>query len=690
MTAAITPTAPAMLRGPRVGARWVGIACGVLVVGASAGGGLLTHGPGRRSLGGMMHDNVLNNLVNGLVFGAVAMVLMWLRPLHRVGWLLMYVGAANALAVLAEGWALASYHLPLPGRTALAWLGSWSWVTAIFLGATVLPAIYPSGHATTRWGRWIVRVGWSASVVLGLALSGLDDAYDGVAPGRRLGPNPLTRGHFQSILLAVAIVAAVTSVVLSVITIGWTLRRLARARSPEREQLAWLVVSVLPVIVAAVVNAPPVVLFALTLLTTLTLLIGVVRYDVFDVKLILRSGLLYGALIGLAAGAYFVAVAAAGVVSSSHAVPTFFAAGVVAVLAQPAYKSLSRWIGRFVYGDRADPARALGRLGPVLSGPLGPDLEALVAAVAQSLRSPYVEVRAEDEQVLATAGRPQGHTAHEVALSGASGPVGTLRVCWRTPSDPPSRAERALMEVLAVPVAVAVHATRLARDVEESRARVIEVRAAERSRLRSDLHDGVGPSLSGAALGIEAALRSDRPDRTREILGVVHGEIKQLVDEIRCLIEDLGPAGLEHGHLADALHAHVEAVNALGAVHVTVDVGPLPAVDLPIEVALHRIATEAVTNVVRHAAATSAHLSLRCKATTLVLEVCDDGVGLGGSSPGVGRASMRERAESVGGTLTLCDRSPRGTCVHVALPLRATIAPNVRPGAGLPPDGTPR
>lgn len=677
MTAAITPPAPTMLREPRVGTRWVGMACGILVVGASIGGAWLSHGPGHRSLGGMMHDNVLNNLVNGLVFGVVAMVLMWLRPQHRVGWLLMYVAGANALAVLAEGWALASYNVPLPGRTLLAWLGSWSWVTAIFLGATVLPAIYPSGHATTGWGRWTVRVGWSASVLLGLALAGLDDAYDGVAPGHHLGPNPLSHRHFQAIFLAVAIVAAVTSVVLSAVTIGWTLRRLARASSPEREQLAWLVVSVLPVIVAAVVNAPPAVLFGLTLLTTLTLLVGVVRYDLFDVKLILRSGLLYGALIGLAAGAYFAAVAAAGLVSSSNAVPAFFAAGVVAILAQPAYKWLSRWIGRFVYGDRADQARALGRLGPVLRGPLGPDLEALVAAVAQSLRSPYVEVWADDEHLLATAGVPQGHTAHEVALTGVSGRVGTLRVCWRTPSDPPSRAERALMEVLAVPVAVAVHATRLARDVEESRARVIEVRAAERNRLRSDLHDGVGPSLSGAALGIEAALRSERPDQTREILGVVHREMKQLVDEIRCLIEDLGPAGLEHGHLADALRAHVEVVNALDVVDVTADLGPLPTVDLPIEVALHRIATEAITNVVRHSGAASAQLTLRCDGMSLVLEVRDDGVGLGRSTPGVGRGSMRERAESVGGTLTVRDRSAGGTCVRAVLPLQAGAVPNV-------------
>lgn len=670
MTAAMTPPAPVMLRAPKVGARWIGIASGLPVVLAAVAGGWLAHGPGGRSLVGMMHDNVLNNLVNGLVFGIVAMVLMWLRPANRVGWLLMYFGAVNALAIFGEGWALASYHLALPGRVPMAWLGSWIWATALFLGTTVLPAIYPSGRATSRMGRWIVGVGCCASVLFALGLAGLDDVYDGVAPGHRLGPNPLTHSHFQHFFVSVAVLGAATAVVLSAVTIGWMTRRLTRAQSPEREQLAWLVVSVLPVIVAVLLGRP-LVLFAVTLLTTITLLVGIVRYQLWDIKLILRSGLVYGALIGLAAGAYFAAVAAVGAVSHSSAVPTFFAAALVALLARPAYLGLSRWIGRLVYGDRADPARALGRLGPGMSGALGPDLDAVVRGVAESSRSPYVEVRDEDGGLLAASGRPQTHAAHVVTLSLEDGRVGTLRVCWRTPSDPPSRAERALIDALAVPVAVAVHATRLARDVEESRARVIEVRAAERSRLRADLHDGVGPSLSGAALGIEAALRSDRLEHAHEILEVVHGEIKQLVREIRCLIDDLGPAGLEHDRLPEALAAHVEVVNAIGRVRVTASIDPMPPLDLQVEVVMHRIATEALTNVVRHAAATSATLALHCEAASLVLEVCDDGVGLGGSAPGVGRESMRERAESVGGAFSIGDRTPRGTRVRATVPLQS-------------------
>lgn len=302
----------------------------------------------------------------------------------------------------------------------------------------------------------------------------------------------------------------------------------------------------------------------------------------------------------------------------------------------------------------------------------------MVSAVADWTRSPYVEVRGADGQVMARAGDPQGHAAQEVELSQESGPVGTLRVCWRTPSDAPSRAERALVEMLAVPVAVAVHATLLARDVEESRARVVEARASERNRLRADLHDGVGPSLSGAALGLEAALRSEDPARTRDILSVVHREITQLVSEVRCLIDDLGPSGLEHGHLREAIAAHVEAANALGGVQVTCDIGRTPELDFPVEVTVQRIAREAITNVLRHASARTARVSLQHIGPNLVLNVCDDGCGLGQSVPGVGRSSMRDRAESVGGTLTVRDASPMGTTVQAVIPLTSVRTIGVR------------
>jgi signal transduction histidine kinase len=666
VTATASVTAPDVVR--RTWRAWTGPAVGVAVVAASLVGFWLAAGPGRRSMSGLMHDNVLNNTVNGVVIGAIGAILLHLRPGHGVGWLLMYVGAANAIAILGEGWALASFHVGLPGRTVAIWFGSWTWVTAILLGGTVLVAIYPTGHAESRFARSVVRIGWTVSAVLGAALALLDTTYRDVVPGHHVGHNPITGGRFEVPIVAAAVLAAVTGVVTTIVTLVWMVRRLRRSVSPEREQLAWLFLSVVPTIAAAPF-ANPAVMFTVTLVTTVTLVIGIVRYQLFDIKVVLRSGLVYGLLLALAIGGYLGVVELITLVAPSDTVSRLFGAAVVALVVVPAYRWLTGAVGRLVYGDRTDPVRALGRIGRELGGEQGADLGSITGAVAASLRSPYVVVRGADGAVLAHTGRSEGTPVHEVPLRHAGVEVGRLDVAWRTAADSFSATDRRLLDALAGPVAVAVRAAQLAAEVGESRARVIAVRDRERRELRNDLHDGLGPSLSGVALGIEAALRAEDDQRVREILGVVHAEVNGMVKEVRHLIDDLGPAGLEHGGLDLALRSHAEAVAAVGGVQVDVDVAPLPTLAMPVEVALYRVAGEALTNVIRHAHARHASVVLTPAAESVRLVVEDDGRGIGAAPAGVGRSSMAERIASVGGTFTVADRPGGGTVLTAVVPV---------------------
>lgn len=109
-------------------------------------------------------------------------------------------------------------------------------------------------------------------------------------------------------------------------------------------------------------------------------------------------------------------------------------------------------------------------------------------------------------------------------------------------------------------------------------------------------------------------------------------------------------------------------------------VGPVIAVDGPeelgqlpaaVEVAAYRIAVEAVTNAVRHAQASRCDVRIRVDREGIV-EVADDGAGLAADPhEGVGLVSMRERAEELGGTLTVEAASGRGTLVRAGLPLAA-------------------
>jgi signal transduction histidine kinase len=310
----------------------------------------------------------------------------------------------------------------------------------------------------------------------------------------------------------------------------------------------------------------------------------------------------------------------------------------------------------------------------------------MLAAVAKALRSPYVALHGPEGDALASLGSLDDHPVHTLDLEYAGEPVGQLMVAGRTPRDPLGAADRRLLEALAVPVAAAVRASLTAHELAESRSRVLAVREGERRRLREDLHDGLGPSLSGVALGLEAARRSvgTHPERVPDILDVLHGEVDSLVAEVRSIIDDLGPGDVD---LVAAVRSHVEAVAATGEVSVELaESGDLSGVPGEVAVTAHRIAGEALTNAARHARARMIRVALAGQADHLVVEVVDDGTGAVRPRPGgVGLDSMRQRAESVGGVLSVIAVPDQGTRVRAVLPLQAaTWAARSRSGSCSP------
>ena len=127
--------------------------------------------------------------------------------------------------------------------------------------------------------------------------------------------------------------------------------------------------------------------------------------------------------------------------------------------------------------------------------------------------------------------------------------------------------------------------------------------------------------------------------------------------------------------LAGALAQHAASCSTPGGLQVSVDAGPgLPALSAAVEVAAYRIATEAVTNVARHAGARTATVTLTAVEGVLHVEVTDDGRGVSPANRvGVGLTSMRERAEELGGTCTLRSRPGGGSVVSAELPLTGLL-----------------
>ena len=140
-----------------------------------------------------------------------------------------------------------------------------------------------------------------------------------------------------------------------------------------------------------------------------------------------------------------------------------------------------------------------------------------------------------------------------------------------------------------------------------------------------------------------------------------------MVLELKRIVRDLRPTALDQLGLVGALAEFTRKFEGDLEIHLALptDPDPLPAA---VEVAVYRIVTEAVTNVVRHAHAASCWLTMVTGAT-VEIDVIDDGVGIGGQvSDGVGLTAMRERAAELGGAVRFLPNTPRGTHVHVQLP----------------------
>ncbi|MGH3136440.1 MAG: histidine kinase [Gaiellaceae bacterium] len=211
-----------------------------------------------------------------------------------------------------------------------------------------------------------------------------------------------------------------------------------------------------------------------------------------------------------------------------------------------------------------------------------------------------------------------------------------------------------------------------AAELQRSRERLVAAREEERRRLRRDLHDGLGPALAGAALKIEAAENVLATDSgaAADLLESARSEIQGAVADVRRLVHSLRPPALDELGLVGAVREQAERLSVGDHPHVELEapseLEPLPAA---VEVAAYGIALEAMTNAARHADARTCLVRIALNGG-LELEISDDGHGLPDDyRAGVGMASMRERAEELGGTCEIEGVDGHGTRVLALLPM---------------------
>jgi two-component system, NarL family, sensor kinase len=618
------------------------------------------------------------------VLGAplVGALIVWRQPTNRYGWVWCVLGLAVAVRGAAFTYQLWAWLVaPIkPFGWEVAWLGTVAGTMALGLVPLVL-VLFPDGRPpSTRWRPvvWatvVVAVAWTLSTAVAPGPMIFEGSPNPFNPLWRYAlPAELARWLADELGWAVRLLIAVGAVSL--------VARLRQARGPQRQQVKWLAYAA--VLLTAVLVAQRLwdlsgLMLAIPVaigLWALYLAIGiaVLRYRLYDIDRLINRTVVYGLLTAAGVGVYVAVVKGAEwlLAEGVGLGGSLLATAVIAVGFAPARDRLQHWVDRRLYGERHDPVRAMTRLGQRLrDAPGGDVLTGVLQTVCETLRLPAASLVVDKVEVAAY-GRP-GALGESIPLEHEGQRVGALVVSPRTGEQTLGAADRRVLEVLAAPVAVALHAVLLSQELQRSRERLVAAREEERRRLRRDLHDGLGPILTAVTLKADAArsVLAAAPDRADGLLAEVRGDAKQAIGDLRRIIYDLRPAPLDELGLLGALGEQVDRFAPQG-LSVTLQAPPaLPVLPAAVEVAAYRIVTEALTNVARHAQASRATVTVSV-ADDLCLDVQDDGTASTANGdrwrPGTGLQSMNERVAEVGGTLQ-AGPTPTGGRVHAMLPL---------------------
>jgi signal transduction histidine kinase len=639
-------------------------------------------------------DELVTAFVNGLtaVVGAVVALSV---PENLIGWLVLggaaVAGAGEALTeagvhgqLTAPGSVPGSAYLVMFGVTLRALL------SVISIGA--LPAYFPDGHLPgPRW-LWLRRVliGAAGFTIVGGILAPIEtrlgnDWRGPLTPSGSLGQNLEILDLLGVLLTVVAAVGAIAGLVSRWRRRGPIVRQQLLLFACASVVAVAFLASVLVVVIVVKNGSAPRFGFAVAgLPIPIAIAIATLNHGLYDLRRATNRTILWLLISAILVGIYAAVVFTAAAAIPDHRAwwPSAAAAIVTGLLLVPLRDRLQRLVNRVVYGRWREPYEVLSGLAEQLAAAADVDrlLGAAVAELGAELDLRDLSVRDLDHATVAGAAT-EADTSIPLQAYGST--VGSLS--YRRPDRELSQSELRLIRDLARHLGGALHARALLSDLQGARERLVLAREEERRRLRRDLHDGIGPALAGLTLKAETAqalLPPDAPDAARQLQDL-SDEIRATVLDVRRVVEGLRPPALDELGLIGACTQAVErltgAAGLVATVHAEGDLPPLPAA---VEVAAFRIVLEAVTNVVRHAGARQCRVWLAQETQGLTVTIDDDGVGLGTARrDGNGLATMRERAEELGGSLDVID-SAAGVRVHASLP--TSVSASVRAARTVP------
>lgn len=554
----------------------------------------------------------------------------------------------------------------------------------LYSGLVLFAFLFPNGRFVPYWSRWL------ASIWL-LLIAGYAFLPDTVASW---GNWPFSLGV---VLVISMILAGITAVI-------WRYQK--QATNVQRQQIKWVsagfvlmvlnllidygVWNVYPAITGSdlIITGRQAVLWDLSqdtvwyisqILFTFCIGLAVFRRRLWGIDPILNRTLVYGGLTLLIIALYVSIVGGLSALfqMQTNAVIGLVATGIIAVLFQPLRDWLQRGVNRLLYGERDDPAAILTQLAQQIetADSSSAILPSLVQTIALTLKIPHaaiwLPVSENQFDPVAIWGKSPGHV-EMIPLTYQTKTIGQLVVAPRSEGESFNRSEQQLLQTIAALSASTVRAVQLSDELRQSRQRIVTAREEERRRLRRDLHDGLGPQLASQTLGLEAIdqLMDNDPTKAHDLLTSLKTQAQEAILDVRRLVYALRPPALDDLGLVGALQQSASRFEN-GQLQFIFDLPTsLPELPAAVETAVYRITQEAMTNVVRHAQATTCTVCLSQTNNTLSVTVQDNGQGLSSEyRDGVGLNSMRERAEELNGRCVIQSLPEGGTQVQAQLPL---------------------
>jgi signal transduction histidine kinase len=624
-------------------------------------------------------------LVPSMVVGGSFLLVK--RPGHPIGELLLLSGIAFPV-VFSIFEAPTHVIFRQTGAQDWMWASIWMSQTSLMAGlmlAFTLLVLLPDGRLRYARERRFLRFASIVVVLPTLAMVSNERmvTHEPSFPGVTDIPSPLFIEALEPYgRMLVALNTLGYSIFLGAIALLFM--RYHAAATRERKQIRWVLfagvvvvlVGVIPAIVTELGVIGPIgdsstprgaLTVLLLVLFPASVVVAVMEPTWLDVDIVIRKSFVYGALslvilliyIGIAASVGIAAGARLGLSVEVAVVLTV----VIAILFQPARRRLQAVADRWVFGARPTKYEAVTEFGVTIEQAAEPTelLPRLVDTVRRVIRLQWA-VAILDDGTRAEAGSVTGEPALRVPIGAGDEQIGEI-VCGPKAEGALDDDEIQLVRTLAGQLGLAVMNARLA-------GRIVNAAESERRRIERNIHDGAQQELVAlvARLGM-ARSAAAKGGLTPDVVDDFRREAQRILSDLRELAQGIHPSVLSDGGILEAvedrcarlpLEVSLESSEGLRARRFNDD----------IEGAAYFFVTESLANVLKHADATRAAVSLKHDDGRLLLGVADDGRGFDPDAASHnGLDGLRDRIRALGGTVTIASRPGDGTRISAVLPV---------------------